>query len=332
MLFKNTDTVGQEGGLKEYLGGIQKTMTWATWKPFVEGAEQSYIIPAIGLELYEELVAVSATSDLQKELRDKLKRALAWFAYVDAMPSLITVTGDGGMVVSSVPNTVAMSKWLYVEKKKQHIDMADRYMESALAWLEFKADRFPTWKASESYTIQASQLISSASEATKFFPPIQKSRRLYLSIRDYYNNAETEYLQPVLGEEFLVDLKSRLAGSGVQLTEPEKHVLDLARKALVHFGLYMAVPYLNMNTDFRLLSETDGIVNENVLDNARLNVIRNDAIAKGEENRGRLKNYLNQMATAEIFPLYFHSGLYVAPSGSYVRRPKNDPAQPYFVL
>ncbi|MGA0558287.1 DUF6712 family protein [Larkinella sp. VNQ87] len=332
MLFNETEKVGQEGGLKEYLGGIQKTMTWATWKPFVAGAELSYIIPAIGQELYDELTSAGALDEHQQTLKDKLKMALAWFAYLDAMPSLITVTGDGGMVMNSVPNTQAMPKWLYVATVKSHQEKADRYLEAALAWLEKNADQFPTWKESDAYTIQKSQLISSATEATTFFPPIQKSRRLYLSIRDFFNLAEEEHIRPILGVEFYQYLKGKLVEGG-PFTDPEKEVLALARKALVQYGFSMKIPYLNLNTDLRLVSETDGIVNENALTGERLNQIRNDALAKGQEKAAELRNYLNANASATVFSLYFNSGLYVPPKESgYERRPKNDPSKPFYVL
>ncbi len=334
MLFNQTTTVGDEGGLKEYLGGIQKSMDWKTWKPFVAGAELTFIIPAIGQELYDELSQPTAGLDAaQKELKDKLRMALAWYAYLDAMPSLITVTGDGGMVMNSVPNTQAMPKWLFVATCKSHQEKADRYLEAALAWLEIKADWFPTWKGSASFLIQKSQLISSASEATKYFPAIQKSRRLYLSIRDYFNAAEEEFIRPVLGAAFENYLKGKLAASEMLFSPEEKEVLALARKAVVQFGFSLAIPYLNMNTDLRLVSETDGIVNENALTGERLNIIRNNALAAGHEKAAELRNYLNAQASPTVFPLYYASALYVAPVESgHVRRPKNDPSNPYFTL
>ncbi|RAJ92215.1 hypothetical protein LX87_05183 [Larkinella arboricola] len=332
MLFNDTKTVGDEGGLKEYLGGIHKTMEWKTWKPFVAGAELTYLIPAIGQELYDLLAGSENLNPLQLELKHKLKMALAWYTYLDAMPSLITVTGEGGMVMNSVPNTQAMPKWLYVATTKSHQDKAERYLEAALAWLEQNADGFETWKGSEAYTIQKSQLISSASEATKYFPPIQKSRRLYLSIREYFNLAEEEYIRPVLGAALYDALKAKLAGAELP-TYAEIEVLNLARKAVVHYGFSLKIPYLNLNTDLRLVSETDGIVNENALTGERLNQIRSDALAKGEQKAAELRNYLNANASATQLALYFNSPLYVAPAaGGYVRRPKNDPKNPYFVL
>lgn len=333
MLFNNTETVGDEGGLKEYLGGIQKAMFWQTWKPFVAGAEQTYLIPVIGQGLYDELIETTGLDAYQQTLKVRLKQALAWYAYLDAMPSLVSTTGDQGLAVATPDKSQAVSKWLYVELKKTHQDKADRYLESALAYLEIHADRFPTWKESEVYTVQNGQLIRNTNEGTRFFPAIQNSRRLFLAIRDYFNQAEEEYIVPILGEELYTTLMDKQKAGSLELTTQEALVLKMARKAVVQYGFSLAVPFININPDLRLVSETDGIINEGVLSNERLNNIRNGVLEKAQERAAELRNYLNNTASETVLSDYYNSSLYVAPAnGGFTRQLANDSSNPYFIL
>ncbi|GAB3256088.1 hypothetical protein GCM10027347_17680 [Larkinella harenae] len=329
MLFKDTGKIDDQDGLKAYLGGIQKTMAWDTWRPFVENAELTYILPAIGQGLYDELLADNL-SDVKKRLKHRLKMAVAWFAYAEALPSLATTTGDGGIVVPTPGNSAVMPKWLYLEARKKHEEKADRNLEAALVWLEANADLFPDWKQSEFYTIQNSRFIRSATEASKFFPAIRSSRRLFLAIRNYFNTAEDDQIRPVLGGLYPVLLERMKEGT---LSAQEAEALRLARQALVQLGFAEAVPYLNLNTEFRLVYDIDGgAVAEQPLNSQRLEIIHQKALSKGEAKRAELINYLNANASAQVLAAYFQSPLYVAPQGVLSRRFPNQPGNSFYVL
>lgn len=318
--------------VKKHLGGVQKTMKWETWEPFVAGAEHSYIIPAIGWELYDQLTTLTAPSPKQKQLIEMLQRALAFFAYVDGFAQLVLSVGDIGISVATPANTQAMGKWMYVAATKDAAAKADRYLEGALQYLEKFESEFPTWQISEAYTQNRGRMIASATEATVYFPALQGSRRLYLNIRGYYHQAEEEFIQPVVGEALYEALMGKLKTPGSSLTTEERKVLSLCRKMVVQFGFAQAVPYLNLNVDFRLVSETDGILNEDALGTTRLNAIMVQSMNVANDKAAELKRYMNEVASATILPEYFSSGLYTDPNERKNRRPKNDPRNPHFAL
>ncbi|MDQ1088994.1 DUF6712 family protein [Siphonobacter sp. SORGH_AS_1065] len=326
MLINDQDT------LKEYLGGIQKVMDFATWKPFVRSSEQKYIIPAIGWDQYRQLVALDNPNQYQTEFLDLIKAALAWFTYVEAFPHLTVGVGDAGISVQTPTNSQAMAKWQYVALTKESASKADENLEGAIQYLETFANEFPAWKNSTAYSVNRGRLISSATEATRAFPAIRYSRRLFLCLRDYFQIAEKEFVRPILGplyEELIEKLKD---GFGFSLTIHEAEVLDLSRKAIAQYGFAQAVPYLNMNVDFRLVSETDGILNEDALGITRLNAISQKAMGEAQEKAAELKRYLNENASADQLASYYSSSLYMPPAGRFIKRPKNDPKNPYFVL
>ncbi|MDR6195176.1 DUF6712 family protein [Siphonobacter sp. SORGH_AS_0500] len=316
--------------LKKQLGGIQKVGDFATWEPFVRSAEQTYIIPAIGWELYNELKSLQAPNTIQETLLDQLRMAIAWFAYLEAFPHLTISIGDAGISVQTPANSQAMGKWQFVAITKEAAAKADRYLEASLSYLEKFESSFPAWKNSSAYTLSRGCLISSATEATRYFPAMQRSRRLFLNLRDYYQLAEDEFVRPILGPlygELLAKIKA-----GNPILDQEAEVLQMARKAVVQYGFSQAVPYLNMNVDFRLVSETDGILNEDALSVSRLNAISQKALAEATEKAAELRNYLNANASSTVLSAYYHSGLYVEPVGAYIKRPRNNPKNPYFAL
>lgn len=318
--------------LKKHLGSIQKVGSFATWEPFLWSAEETYIVPAIGRELYAELEEITAPPNQRTaDLLAFLKHATAWFAYMEAFPHLTVAVGDAGISVNTPTNSQAMGKWQFVALTKEAAAKADRYLEGALQYLERYAQDFPTWMESDAYTVNRARLVASATEATTCLPVIQKSRRLFMSLREYFWQAEDDFIRPIMGQQ--LEALLAILSTGEQIHPAERKALEIARRACVQLGFAQAVPYLNLNTDFRLVSETDGILNEDALTVSRLNAIAAKAEAEGEEKAADLRRYLNETATASILPIYFDSTLYEPPAapGSFPRR-SHDPSKPYFRL
>lgn len=318
--------------LKAILGGIQKTMAWGTWEPYVRQAEMKYIIPAVGADLHAELTAVTQPTEDQRPLLDRLKAATAYFAYLEALPFLATSTGDAGLLINAPSNTSNTPKWLFVTLSKDLASKSDFWLEDSLAWLETHAAAFPTWTESDAYTVSYGRLIASAGQLTRAFPSAKNSRRLFLDLRQYLVNSEEAYIPPILGEDFLASLLNKLVTVGYTFTPKEANVLRLVRVALANHAFAMALPFINLNTDFRYVSETDGIVNEDELDTPRINIImrrcQDDRTAAVKE----LTDYLNAHASTLTFPEYFASDRYrPAPAAKRTGFP-NDPANTFFAL
>ncbi|WP_138993963.1 DUF6712 family protein [Larkinella sp. C7] len=319
--------------LKSQIGGVQKTMNWPTWEPYVRGAEIRHIIPAIGEELYDELTAVVSPSAEQKKLLDRLRPAVAFAAYLDAVPYLVTATGDVGIVMNTPSNTANISKWMYVTLVKDAQAKADYWIETALQWLELHAGAFPTWTASASYTINQGRIIASATEWSRAFPAGRGSRRLFLAVRNYLNNSEVDFLKPLLGPALYTHLLEKLSTAPLSLTMPETEVLRLSRLAVAHHAFGEAIPFLNINEDFRIVSETDGIVNEDALETGRLNAILRDCQDKASGYAADLVKYLNANASETVLHDYFIYERYQPPvAGQLSGGFPNEPSNPHFVL
>ena len=317
--------------LKNVLGGVQKTMLWPTWEPFVRQARLKYIEPAIGTDFYAELSALAAPNAVQQGLLDRLRAAEGYFAYLIGFPQLVVVTGDSGIAVSTPTGTQAMTKWLYVSAKKDLANNASSHLEDALAFLEANANSFSTWKASTLYTVTKSLLIASATQLTESFPAVKNSRRLWLELRGHVGRVQVDVIRPLIGEDFYAHLLTKNA-AGTAWTEEEKEALRLLRYALAHHAVAAALPYLNLNEDFRLVSETDGIVNEAVMSGEKLALMKADCDSKAAGYASTLKKYLDDTASATVLPSYYNSPTRTSTARKPYQLPKNDPSKPFFRL
>lgn len=317
--------------LKAALGGIQQEMNWPTFSPFVLQAEKVYIIPALGQEFYDELAELTTPNAKQTKLLEWLRIAVAEYADLLGGMRLFMHTSNAGKQVPQMPNMGPPSKWMTVTAIKQSIAKADLALESALQYLEKNKADFPTWAGSDSYTVDHSLFLSSATELTKYFPAAKDSRRLYLSVRNYISTAQEFFLAPLIGEAQLAAWVTKMADPTLSPTPQEAQAWKLARYALAHQALAESIPYLNINEDWRLVSETDGIVNEGVLDVARRQEMLANCQAKAEEYKNRFLNYVNSVASATVFTHYFTT-VYLAPRVPRGTSIENNSSNSYFAF
>ncbi len=313
--------------LKKHLGGVQQILNWQTWEGFVEQAELLHIKPAIGNELYAELVSDLITpTEMEQALLNYLRYATAYYAYLIGMPQLITVMGDAGISVSNPSQAQPMGKWLYVDLKKQMQQKADMWLEKALEYLEQKASRFPTWRNGPHYQTANALLVSTATMLTQYFPFAKGSRQLFLAMMPFLQISEEFFIRPLLGPYFDT-LKARLTAQGDELTPSDRTVLHSLRFALAYHAFAQAIPGLNITEDFRLMQETDGVANEDYLSDSRRSELLRNYTLQYEFHSSSLKRYLDE--NAANLPGYPAP---VAGVQKRYERPEADPTKPFYRL
>jgi hypothetical protein len=221
---------------------------------------------------------------------------------------------------------------MYVTIYKEVVGHSDFWLEDSLQYLEQNAVLFPTWTASKAYTVNFGHFIGSASQLTKAFPSAKYSRRLFLEVRDYIFTAEAKLLPTILGEDYFDALMVRLKDPANTFTTKEAKVLELCREALANHAFEKALPYINLNADFRIVSETDGIVNEDELPGERLNMMLNSVRDEKASAISQLTTYLDANASPTVFPEYFTSDRYQPPVAVKSSRFKNQPGNKFFAM
>lgn len=303
-LIKNLDI------FKAKIGGMQKDMYPKTWLPYVQAAEKRYILEEISEEFYDELVALTTPNPAQIKLIDKLQEAVAYYAYMSSLISMSVSMGDAGIMQNTPANTQTMTKWQYVTLAKDARDKADSAMERALKWLHKNRSSFSTWTSSSEYKFSQALLISSPAELTNCLPFANDSYIFYKRLVKYIENSEKWFIAPAISKGFLKAIKIKAATANPTWSETEEEMLDLLRHAIAHHAFANSIPYLNINIDFRIVAETDGVVNENDLDIERKSSLKvmNEKLAETFVNK--LLKHLNQYASANVYAEFFASGLY----------------------
>ncbi|MER0439628.1 DUF6712 family protein [Emticicia sp. W12TSBA100-4] len=307
MLIKDIDD------FKSVYGGVQTTMYWDTWSPFVNEAELGIIIPAIGEEFYDELnelVITNATlNGKQARLLGLLKISLAAYADFVGWFRISASTGDAGKVMNTPENTQAPAKWFTAAGRRDAQNRGDKFLEQALVYLEKNADEFETWKDSDACTLYDGQFISSASELTKYFPQAKHSRRVFLQLKEYISSAQ-EYLAKVVGKAQCNAWMEKISDANATISPLEDDAFLLVRAMIARKAFADALPYLNISEDWRLISETDGVVNEDILPQDRRDELAGLESMNAEKYQNELIRLLQANASDNVFPEYFGSGLY----------------------
>ncbi|MCP9765128.1 hypothetical protein EGI31_19515 [Lacihabitans soyangensis] len=331
MLIKN------EAELKSVLGGVQQSITWETFESFVKQAELKYIVPAISESFYDELCELYEPNVYQQKIIDRLMIASGYYALVAALPQLVTVIGDNGIAVNNTGGS-PMYKWTYKELKDSSLEAADEALEQALVWLEKNQNAevstgvkvFQKWIDSDECSISKSLYINDASEFTAFFPQARHKRRFYLNIREYLVKVEKHELLPQLGKAFFDALRNG-DESNYAIAEAKAY----AKYFLAYKAVSEAIPFLNINEDFRLINadQYSLIEGEYALDANRRNALQATCDDRANWYLKKLKWLIDKNASASVFPTYFNSEEYkVSSTTKGYFRAKNDPSKSYVTI
>jgi hypothetical protein len=331
MLFKDIND------FKESFGGVQRNMEWKTWSPYVNEAEQFFIIPAIGVEFYTELSTLLNQTNPTitphfKYVINLLKISLsAYTDFVGWFRSLLQ-TGDGGKTVAVPAQSQAPGKWLGLGARKDAINRADKALELALVYLEQNAEHFGTWKNSSAYTVSAKLFIPSAAELTESFPHASNSRRMYLQLKGYLKKAQEKKLKSVIGAELYSAWMTKRTTAIDTATENELEAWELAQGFVARTAVAEATPYLNISEDWRLIADFDGMQSESALSVDRRNEIALVESEAAENFKNQLINFLQEKASATVFPEYYASALYTSRQASPSKRFNNSKENKFCVL
>ncbi|HLO43936.1 MAG TPA: DUF6712 family protein [Leadbetterella sp.] len=302
---------------------MQRSMSFDNWVAYIEEAEEFFIYPAIGTELYDELsllvgeaneedVSVGG-SDEQKRLIKLLKMSLMAYADFSGMMRQIVSTGDAGKTQITPQNQQAVSKWATAASMKAAILRGDNALENALKFLEKNADAFETWKTSEVFLEKAGLLVNNATKLTEWFPQARSSRRMFLVLEANLKQAQNE-LGVALGEAFMVEVlaKNKLWMEGTLTDANWLKLLKMCGQVVARKAVADYVPFMNIDADWHLWSTTDGLENKEVLPPSRRNEIAAELGDQWRDGLAAIVDFLQKTASDSVFAVYFNSDMYTA--------------------
>lgn len=323
MLLKNVND------LRVHLGrAINKATTDEFLLPYVQLAQDEFILPAIGPQMLAELdtqynaIDPSALTTPNAALLKQFQRALAWYAYWKYLPFAIGNDGDNGLQEQATDKTQPVRIGVLEKRQRESILNASNALETALQYLHTYKTSYPTWTASDAYKEAKAMFIHSATGLTEHLPFVKNSYRLFLTLLPYLRRAERQAILPIVGPAMYDELKA------YQLTDainPATERLIYSIEAALSVAAYAdSLFHLNVVQTpaggLRIMSEFDGINNEKAPDADMLAEAQSKATAEANRYLKALKDYLTKYA--DQYPTYKDSDRYAAPN--LYDMPNND--------
>jgi hypothetical protein len=310
-------------------------MSWDTLSPYEIPALREYLIPYLGKDFVDEIVAYanrSAEDDEVLTMEDCLQRfrlATSGYMMLDAFcDQNVQLTDLGPQQQSSSEGGSAQpSQWAYKNKVWHMMKKADKYTDQLLDFVEEQArpqvpegggdpvvsTEFASFAEDIVRRRQTSDFFGSTTEVDEHLN-IEGSRRAWAKMVPYFRDAEWRYLRPVLGDAFYLELSESYA-SGISLSTTHDAVIKLIQRAGAKFGLLLSIPNLACVIDgdgIMIVSRRDGF-DERVSSGSSNNQAAISRLQQSAEGQGRtalaeLRSYI--IAEAENLTTYLNSTAY----------------------
>jgi hypothetical protein len=297
--------------LKDVTGGVMLEWSENTMHPFIEDAENEFIIPAIGQSMFDDLVAEYATQTAGTSLNlllKKIQKATGRYAIFKASSQMIVSIGDYGIHEHLTQNSTTVSPWRYYEMKAGVVEQADKDLDEALRFMESQAaGTFPSWEAAPEYLLSKELFINNTAALSAHIP-IRNSRRAWLVLREFVKEAEIIYALPNLSLALFNDLKTKIL-TGF-LTAEEKQFLIYLRRSLANFAVYKALPKIPIEIKgegIRISSYQDYYQMKMAAKESALTALKSDSLASGEQWLNIALDYLKDNASATVFSVWYNA-------------------------
>lgn len=212
--------------------------------PFELDAQQKYLLPYLGKDLHEELLAYvkdqvsypswATTNEIKSIFNEVLRlsrNALSKFTLQLAAPHMDLHLSEMGFVVTDATGSSPAS----AERVRKLVEAYDTQgydnLETLLRYLEKNHQHIDSYKESEAFVLANANLINSA-ETFNRIVFIGGSRRRFISLKPEMDNIERLVIEPVISIAMADKLRGEIRNNN--LTADNKKLLDLLQRALAH--------------------------------------------------------------------------------------------------
>jgi hypothetical protein len=321
---------------------INISNTIEAWTPYLSDAEEMFIIPTIGREIYEILdttvhpkgpiMEVEGEGDaITVELLARLTRAIALYAlYLGIDEMAVSISSAGIQVIQSDSHKPA-PQFQIMNVKETFLSRAHRQIDSFLDYFNANATHYPSI-ATPLYPY----FIRNAAEFQQY-ADIHSSRRVFLSLLPIIGSIETKYIKPTLSPALFDYLKLNF-NTPESVSADDKALLDLILPALAHLTIARALLEVSIDMlDWGVFNNAANTFNS-IQTKSQANQMRISAMHEANQKDGEaelkmLQELLDNSASADKYALYFTSSRYGGKENA-VKRGEfvNDTALGIFVV
>ena len=204
LLFDITSAIAKENKVsntdfEDYYPNVNANTAFKTLKPNIRKATNTFILKYIDSDTYERLATAVDLVDVELEVLELLKQAVAEYTIYLTLPKNLTILSDMGAVETTNDNTQGTSIVKMKMTRWSCICDGDAALDQALQLMEENLDVFTDWAASEQYTSHTSVFFKTTSRFEKYANI--SGRRAFLALLPHVREADKS-LKDILCEEY----------------------------------------------------------------------------------------------------------------------------------
>lgn len=209
MIFQSTEQV------KQFLPA-NISLELSTLKPFIDAAEQKYLLMVLGDEQLDALLSYSQGINADEHLDALMQKCLApvlFLAIFDGFDLLNVTFSDSGF--RRPESETSKSLYGYQERNIKTFLSVNGYngLDSILAFLEANEANYKLWADSTACSMAYTNLLRNAAEFTAIYSPLRGSSLIFRLLKSAITETEDFDIKPVLGialfEKLLEMVKDR---------------------------------------------------------------------------------------------------------------------------
>jgi ribosomal protein S7 len=242
------------------------------------------------------------------ELLDMVRKPLALYAlWLGADEFGVSISSQGIQVIESATHKTA-PQYRVQNLKENWIRRANTALDLVLKFLDENKEDYTGFEPQD-----ADLFIRTTLEFNSEVD-IRESRRVFVSLKPIIRSVEKKYIRPTLSAELFEELKEAWQ-SNEELASEQLALLDLIRPALAHLTMARALLEISIDVLDWGIFDTAGNTFANVSSKQASNKDRISIMAEASQRDGEaelkaLQQFLDESASEDLYPAYFHSTRY----------------------
>lgn len=292
--------------------------------PDIGAAEQEFLLPIIGDDLYDTLLAYATDDDAEDSapLDSLLLLCRRVIAPAAISRDLFLVQGqitDNGITIMESENTRKAFKWEFNGVQEVLLARAYAAQENLIVYLRKNGEVHTDWETSPYNDPEGFVIIRDGSELSGVLS-LQQPHRCFMALKPLFSTIAETTLKDMMSEEQYYALNSKILDDS--LSEEEEYLVKKLRLACGQLVMAKAVSVLNIKFGTGGFTVADKYAKEGVdearaaADNFKETQFKEEMTNTGNALLKQAKEYMNAKASDSVFPEYFASGLYVDPEQS----------------
>ena len=297
------------------------------WFPYIDEAQETFIKPVLGDVLYDQLQGAMNPDDHAPDVRPidgrfvdllaMIRKPLALYAlWLGADEFGVSISSQGIQVIES-PTHKTAPQYRVQNLKENWIRRANTSLDLVLKFLDEHKEDYP------GYVCQDADLFIRGTLEFNSEVDIRESRRVFVSLKPVIRSVEKKYIRPALSAELFDELKEALQ-SDEGLAEEQKVLIGMIRPALAHLTMARALLEISIDVLDWGIFDTAGNTFANVSSKQASNKDRISIMAEANQRDGEaelkaLQQFLDESASEDLYPAYFHSNRYAGKTNAETR-------------